>query len=150
MKAAICLTFLICLSCLALIAKQPHRAPEGFEDEKAFIMGTNYGHQPRSSVDSVSPALSTRACAVHITDTLLTIALFIIVGLLVRAVLGQEIITHLQSSRLSLFQNTGEVIYDGERGFPRSRLPDLSAGTRLNARGFQRLSSPNDAVSDCH
>jgi ABC-type Fe3+ transport system permease subunit len=39
MKAAICLTFLICLSCLVLIAKQLHRAPEGFEDEKGFHYG---------------------------------------------------------------------------------------------------------------
>jgi hypothetical protein len=39
MKAAIFLTFVICLSCLVLIARQLHRAPEGFEDEKGFHYG---------------------------------------------------------------------------------------------------------------
>jgi hypothetical protein len=36
MKAAIFLTF---LTCLVLIARQLHRAPEGFEDEKGFHYG---------------------------------------------------------------------------------------------------------------
>jgi len=31
--------FLICLPCLVLIARQLHRAPEGFEDEKGFHYG---------------------------------------------------------------------------------------------------------------
>jgi hypothetical protein len=38
-----------------------------------------------------------------------------------------------------------------ERGFPRSRLPDLFAGTQAQRPEPQRLSSPNDAVfNDCH
>jgi hypothetical protein len=36
MKVAIFLTF---LTCLFLIARQLHRAPEGFEDEKGFHYG---------------------------------------------------------------------------------------------------------------
>ena len=39
MKAAIFLPFLIYLPCLVLIARQLHRAPEGFEDEKGFHYG---------------------------------------------------------------------------------------------------------------
>jgi len=118
MKAAICLTFLICLSCLVLIAKQLHRAPEGFEDEKGFHYGERIIGISRDQALTVFHRRYSRALVyrVHITDTLPdncavynrpTDCWFVLFA-------DEEIITPLQSSRLvAVSKNTGEIIYDG-------------------------------------
>jgi hypothetical protein len=118
MKAAICLTFL-CLSCLVLIARQLHRAPEEFEDEKGFHYGERIISISRDQALTVfhrryPPEL---VCRVHITDTLPdncgvpnrpTNCWFLLFS-------DEEIITRLQSSRLvAVSKNTGEIIYDGD------------------------------------
>jgi hypothetical protein len=119
MKAAICLTFLICLSCLVLIARQLHRAPEGFEDEKGF----HYGERIISISGDQALTLFHRryprelVYRVHITDTLPdncavnnrpTNCWFLLFS-------DEEIITRVQSSRLvAVSKNTGEIIYDGD------------------------------------
>jgi hypothetical protein len=118
MKAAICLTFLISLSCLVLIARQLHRAPEGFEDEKGFHYGERITGISRDQALTVFHRLYPRELVyrVHITDILPdncavynrpTDCWFVLFS-------DEEIITHLQSSQLvAVSKNTGEIIYDG-------------------------------------
>jgi len=118
MKAAICLTFLISLSCLVLIARQLHRAQEGFEDEKGFHYGERITGMSRDQALTVFHRRYSRALVyrVHITDTLPdncavynrpTDCWFVLFA-------DEEIITPLQSSRLvAVSKNTGEIIYDG-------------------------------------
>jgi len=121
MKAAIFLTFLICLSCLALIARQLDRAPEGFEDEKGFHYGERIMSISRDQALTVfhrryPPELVYR---VHITDTLPdncavhnppTNCWFLLFS-------DEEIITCLQSSLLvAISKSTGEIVYDGDAG----------------------------------
>jgi hypothetical protein len=119
MKAAVCLTFLICLSCLVLIARQLHRAPEGFEDEKGFHYGGRIMSISRDQALTVFHRRYPRELVyrVHITDTLpdncaacdrATNCWFLLFS-------DDEIITRLQSSRLvALSKHTGEIIYDGD------------------------------------
>jgi hypothetical protein len=119
MKAAICLTFLISLSCLVLIARQLHRAPEGFEDEKGFHYGERITGISRDEALTVFHRRNPRELVyrVHITDILPdncavynrpTDCWFVLFS-------DEEIITHLQSSRLvAVSKNTGEIIYDGQ------------------------------------
>jgi hypothetical protein len=119
MKAAICLIFLICLPCLVLIARQLHRAPEGFQDEKGFHYGERIMSINRDQALTVfprryPPELVYRVritdtlpdnCAVHNRPTNCWFLLFS----------DEEIITRLQSSRLvAVSKNTGEIIYDGD------------------------------------
>jgi hypothetical protein len=118
MKAAIFLTF---LTCLVLIARQLHRAPEGFEDEKGFHYGERIMSISRDQALTVfhrryPPELVYR---VHITDALPdncavynrpTNCWFLLFS-------GEEIITRLQSSRLvAISKSTGEIVYDGDAG----------------------------------
>jgi hypothetical protein len=119
MKAAISLTFLICLACLVLIARQLHRAPEGFEDEKGFHYGERIMSISRDQALTVFHRRypPERVYRVHITDTLPdncgahnrpTNCWFLMFS-------DEEIITRLQSSRLvAISKNTGEIIYDGD------------------------------------
>jgi hypothetical protein len=119
MKAAISLTFLICLPCLVLIARQLHRAPEGFEDEKGFHYGERIMSISRDQALTVFHRRypPERVYRVHITDTLSdncgvhngpTNCWFLMFS-------DEEIITRLQSSRLvAISKNTGEIIYDGD------------------------------------
>ena len=118
MKAAICLTFLIGLSSLVLIARQLHRAAEGFEDEKGFHYGERITGISRDQGLTVFHRRYPRELVyrVHITDILPdncavynrpTDCWFVLFS-------DKEIITHLQSSRLvAVSKNTGEIIYDG-------------------------------------
>lgn len=118
MKAPICLTFLISLSCLVLIARQLHRAPEGFEDEKGFHYGERITGISRDQALTVFHRRYPRELVyrAHITDILPdncavynrpTDCWFVLFS-------DEEIITHLQSSRLvAVSKNTGEIIYDG-------------------------------------
>ena len=118
MKAAICLTFLTGLSCLVLIARQLHRAPEGFEDEKGFHYGERITGISRDQALTVFYRRYPRELVyrVHITDILPdncavydrpTDCWFVLFS-------DEEIVTHLQSSRLvAVSKNTGEIIYDG-------------------------------------
>jgi hypothetical protein len=119
MKAAICLTFLICLSCLVLIARQLHRAPEGFEDEKGFHYGERIISISRDQALTLFHRRYPRELVyrVHITDTLPdncgvpnrpADCWFVLFS-------DEKIITRLQSSRLvAVSKNTGEIIYDGD------------------------------------
>lgn len=118
MKAAICLTFLTGLSCLVLIARQLHRAPEGFEDEKGFHYGERITGISRDQALTVFYRRYPRELVyrVHITDILPdncavydrpTDCWFVLFS-------DEEIVPHLQSSRLvAVSKNTGEIIYDG-------------------------------------
>jgi hypothetical protein len=119
MKAALCLTFLICFSCLVLIAKQLHRAPEGFEDEKGFHYGERIMSISRDQALTVFHRRYRRELVyrVHITDTLPdncavynrpTNCWFLLFS-------DEEFAARLQSSRLvAVSKNTGEIIYDGD------------------------------------
>jgi hypothetical protein len=118
MKAAICLTFLTGLSCLVLIARQLHRAPEGFEDEKGFHYRERITGISRDQALTVFHRCHPRELVyrVHITDILPDNCAvydrpmdcwFVLFS-------DEEIVTHLQSSRLVVVsKNTPEIIYDG-------------------------------------
>jgi hypothetical protein len=121
MKAAICLTFLICLPCLVLITRKLHRAPEGFEDGKGFHYGERIMSINRDQALTVfhrryPPELVYRVhitdalpdnCAVHNPPTNCWFLLFS----------DEEIITCLQSSLLvAISKSTGEIVYDGDAG----------------------------------
>jgi hypothetical protein len=118
MKAAIYLTFLICLPCLVLIASQLRRAPEGFEDEKGFHYGERIMSISRDQALTVFHRRypPERVYRVHITDTLPdncgvcdrpTNCWFLMFS-------DEEIITRLQSSRVvAISKSTREIVYDG-------------------------------------